>query len=162
MDTNPRINAASPDMKPPYAVARIAWFWFVYNWETRVKTVIENDELFAHPEKLPSSYGPNEHLYRIEVALPPPVSERTDIELAIVPVASVNEEEETLRAVAPSECANYIARSFFLSAGLAVPKGTFNGGTGLCSNWLGAPNEGSSFELTCYGGKFRVTVEKVD
>ena len=67
-DRMTRVPVATPGQKPPYKENRLAWFWFLYDWETREKTVLENDQI--SPDVLHATHPPNTHLYKIQVELP--------------------------------------------------------------------------------------------
>lgn len=168
--SNPvRIQIAETGKKPPYEETRVAWFYFVYDWETRSKQVFENSDLFEHPEKYPKNFPPNTHLYKIHVDLQPPVGERQETELTIdVAPYIIEEMDETKAIVEPEKVAYSIARHFFFDASRALPKNTYKPhGTGAALSFGGKNDKGvwdtmkPEFEITCPSGKFRVTVEKI-
>lgn len=160
-----RIPIAETGLLPPYKTSRVAWFYFVYDWETREKRVVENDALFADPGLLPKEYPANTHLYRIQVCLPPPVQERTETELAIVPEVEHLTEDNDTRAPLAGDPAYWIARGLFFQAGEVLPKDTFVAervGTGYGVSF-GLPENrfAPQFTMETGFGKFRVTVEKL-
>jgi hypothetical protein len=161
---------AETGMKPLYEGERAAWFYFVYDWETRSKQVFENSDLFAHPEKFPKDFQPNTHVYRLHVRLPPPIAERTETNQVIdIAPYVIEETEDTKAEVATEKVAYTIARHLFFEASKALPGGTYAPrGTGAAFHFGGQSANGTwddqkpAFEILCPHGKFRVTVEKVD
>lgn len=149
-------------LKPPYREGRIAYFWFLYDWETREKAVWENDQIPKGPKDVFSKKTGNTHLYKIQVGLPPPLTERQDetvIDLSMERVWDVTEKP----IVSPDMWAHYIGRQFFFSASEALPKTTVRALTQAgCIAWnMASTGKQSSFSISCPEGKFRVTIEKL-
>jgi hypothetical protein len=170
-----RMAIAEAGEKPPYKEWRTPTFFFAYDWETRAKRVWvisygkggEADSGYP-PEG--TVYGPNEHLYRIQCNLPPPVAANGEGGPTMIDIPSTftREELETLPTVEPDKVIDYMAQRLFCSLDGAVPRGTFQetgrDPTGRPYSGLGAQRTANGFTFQCYGGrgKFRVTIEEVE
>jgi hypothetical protein len=162
-----RMGIAEAGEKPPYTYWRTATFFFAYDWETRAKRVWvvhhEGSKSTGYPDDN-TVYGPNEHLYRIQCNLPPPVAANgeggpTTID---IPASYTREELETLPVVPPEFVIDYMAQRLFGAVDSIVPRGTFMEGSGGKYTGLTACRTESGFDFTCSGGKFKITIEKID
>lgn len=157
-----RIPVAETGLKPPYDCRRVLTFWLLYDWESREK------RLLLEPPPSDYRYRDNEKLYRCQLEMDPPNLNGTG-EISIGAEA-LFEEDNTTTPVKEEDAAYHIARYFFCISSRACPKGTFISGAesekkvvGYSSRW-GKPGDfnASEFTMSCFGGTFRVSVEKVD
>jgi hypothetical protein len=160
---------AEMGQKSPYDVDRVCWIHLFYDWETRRKRVFENDELT--PETMPKDLGANEHHYKIQAVLPRPSSERTETELSIDLRPEWHWEMPETRKFT-GNLAYDMARFFFFRAEEALPPCPKDAPPAVLRGArvsFGKPQPplppdvtAATFQVECYAGRFRVTVEKLE